>query len=133
LIGRRALPYTPGSARRFDALSALLNAIAFGAAIVGAETLARDGVAPGLALIALGMLAGALLVRREWTKPAPLLPLDLMRNRLFSLSVATSVATFCAQMMAFVALPFYLQGALGRGVVETGLLMTPWPLAAALA
>jgi DHA2 family multidrug resistance protein-like MFS transporter len=30
-------------------------------------------------------------------------------------------------------LPFYFQTVLGRTVVETGLLMTPWPLAVALA
>jgi DHA2 family multidrug resistance protein-like MFS transporter len=38
-----------------------------------------------------------------------------------------------AQMLAYVALPFYLQDALGRSQVETGLLITPWPLATAVA
>ncbi|HVH81506.1 MAG TPA: MFS transporter, partial [Stellaceae bacterium] len=61
---------------------------------------------------------------RAW----PLLPVDLMRIRLFSLSVATSVCSFVAQMTAYVSLPFYLQTRLGRSAVETGLLMTPWPL-----
>jgi DHA2 family multidrug resistance protein-like MFS transporter len=32
-------------------------------------------------------------------------------------------------MLAFVTLPFLLQGLLGRSVLETGLLMTLWPLA----
>ena len=33
----------------------------------------------------------------------------------------------CAQMLAFVSLPFLLQETLGMSQVETGLLMTPWP------
>ena len=57
---------------------------------------------------------------------------DLLRNRLFSLSVAASVCAFAAQMAALVALPFEIQR-LGHSAVETGLLMTPWPLALALA
>ena len=52
---------------------------------------------------------------------------------MFSLSVATSIISFTAQMMAFVALPFFLQGTLGLTAVETGLLMTPWPLATMIA
>jgi DHA2 family multidrug resistance protein-like MFS transporter len=36
-------------------------------------------------------------------------------------------------MLAYVALPFYLQDGLGRSEVATGLLMTPWPLATAVA
>ena len=32
-------------------------------------------------------------------------------------------------MLAFVSLPFFLQSVLGRTEVETGLLLTPWPLA----
>lgn len=32
-------------------------------------------------------------------------------------------------MLAMVSLPFYLQTVLGRSEVETGLLLTPWPLA----
>jgi DHA2 family multidrug resistance protein-like MFS transporter len=56
------------------------------------------------------------------------LPVDLLRIPLFTLSIATSVCSFAAQMLAYVALPFYLQDILGRTHVETGLLMTPWPL-----
>jgi hypothetical protein len=36
---------------------------------------------------------------------------------------------FCAQMLAMVSLPFFLQSMMGRSEVETGLLLTPWPLA----
>ena len=36
-------------------------------------------------------------------------------------------------MLALVALPFLLQGMLDRSVVETGLLMTAWPLAVGVA
>ena len=32
-------------------------------------------------------------------------------------------------MLALIAMPFLLQASLGRSVVESGLLMTPWPLA----
>jgi DHA2 family multidrug resistance protein-like MFS transporter len=75
---------------------------------------------------------GAALVKHEIGRASPLMPFDLLRIRLFSLSVATSVCSFMAQMAAFVALPFELQR-LGRSAVETGLLMTPWPVALALA
>ena len=43
---------------------------------------------------------------------APLLPVDLLRIPAFALSMATSVASFAAQMMAYVALPFYFQDVL---------------------
>jgi DHA2 family multidrug resistance protein-like MFS transporter len=36
-------------------------------------------------------------------------------------------------MMAYVSLPFFMQHSLGRSAVETGLLMTPWPLMTAVA
>jgi DHA2 family multidrug resistance protein-like MFS transporter len=52
-----------------------------------------------------------------------------LRNPVCSLSVVTSVASFAAQMLAFVSLPFFFESALHRTQVETGLLMTPWPLA----
>jgi len=41
------------------------------------------------------------------------------------------VCSFTAQMAALVALPFEIQR-LGRSAVETGLLITPWPIAVAL-
>jgi DHA2 family multidrug resistance protein-like MFS transporter len=62
---------------------------------------------------------------------SPLLPLDLLRIPIFALSVATSIASFCGQMLAFVALPFYLEG-FGYSAVQIGLLITPWPIAVAV-
>jgi len=48
---------------------------------------------------------------------------------LFSLSIGTSVCSFTAQMLALVSLPFFMQTTLGLSEVQTGLLLTPWPLA----
>ncbi len=62
----------------------------------------------------------------------PVLAVDLFRRPLFALSAATSVCSFAAQGLAFVSLPFLFQHALGRSQVETGFLMTPWPVVVAL-
>jgi DHA2 family multidrug resistance protein-like MFS transporter len=133
VIGARALPRTVGSARRFDWVSALLNAVTFGFLITGAESLAREGMRSGLVKLAIGAVAGAALAYRELRQPLPLVPFDLLRIPIFGLSIATSIVSFSAQMLAYVGLPFYFQSVMGRTAVETGLLMTPWPLGVGLA
>ena len=133
-IGWRCLPHTNRASRAFDWQSAGLSAVTFGVGIA-----AIDGVGHGeplftwLSEFAVAIIAGLLLVYRETHVTFPLLPVDLLRIPVFALSIATSIASFCAQMLAFVAIPFYLQSRFGYSAVHMGLLITPWPLAVALA
>jgi DHA2 family multidrug resistance protein-like MFS transporter len=133
LLGLRALPATSLASNKFDVWSALLNALALGTLIV-----AVDGLGQGetrwlvAAQMGFAVLAGWLLVKRQLSRAAPLLPVDLLRIPIFALSIATSICSFAAQTLAYVSLPFFLQDALGRSQVETGLLMTPWPLTVAV-
>jgi DHA2 family multidrug resistance protein-like MFS transporter len=131
LIAQWALPHTERSPHSFDLPSALLNALTFGLLIVGAESLSA-GTNLGALALAGGLVAGTVLVRRQLSRASPLVPVDLLRIPAFAFSVAASVCSFSAQMLAFVSLPFYFQNVLGRDQVETGLLMTPWPVAVAV-
>jgi DHA2 family multidrug resistance protein-like MFS transporter len=133
LIALRSLPATPRSGYGFDLPSAGLNALFFGLLIVsiGGFAHGESALEAGVELVA-AVASGAVLVNRQLTLRAPLLPVDLLRIPLFRLSVATSVCSFMSQMMAFVALPFYLQGVQGYDAVTTGLLMTPWLLTTAV-
>ena len=133
VVAARSLPATPRSPHRYDGISAVLSATAFGTFILSVDALGHGTRLP-VAVLGLAATAGTgvLLVRRQLRLPSPLLPVDLLRNPLFSLSIATSVCSFMAQMLAYVVLPFYLQGALGRDAVGTGLLMTPWPVMVAI-
>jgi DHA2 family multidrug resistance protein-like MFS transporter len=90
---------------------------------------AHDARELGSGMIAAGILSGAFLVRHEWGDKRPLFPVDLLKIRIFSMSIGTSTVSFAAQMLAYVTLPFLFQSVLGRSAFETGLLMTPWPLA----
>ncbi|CUU24295.1 putative MFS family transporter yebQ [Duffyella gerundensis] len=116
--------------QRFDIPSAVMNALTFGLLLS-----ALSGMAQGspLWLIVVQLLAlmiiGTLFIRRQLSMEFPLLPVDLLRLPIFSLSIGTSVCSFTAQMLAMVSLPFYLQNVLERDEVATGLLLTPWPLA----
>lgn len=133
VVAAWALPRSTGTHAPLDFISAGLNAVMFGGVILGVESMAREGLGAGLRKLAIGLAAGVFLVRRQLPLKAPLLPLDLLRIPIFRLSAMTSVVSFAAQMLAFVALPFFFQGPLGRSAVETGLLMTPWPLAVGVA
>lgn len=129
LIGLRCLPHAKGHGREPDYPAAMLSAGMLGLVIFGGESFARTLSGSALVLLLCGIGLGILLVRREWRKPAPLFPLDLLRIPVFRLSIMTSTLSFAAQMMALVTMPFLLQGMLGRSIVESGLLLTPWPLA----
>jgi DHA2 family multidrug resistance protein-like MFS transporter len=127
-----AWPASPRSSRALNYVGALLYAGAFGALLSGLESLAHHAATPlAAAQIALGVALGWLLTRHELPRVAPLLPFDLLRRPIFALSILTSVCSFMAQMTALVALPFEIQR-LGHSAVETGLFITPWPVALAI-
>ncbi|MDE2081201.1 MAG: MFS transporter [Burkholderiales bacterium] len=130
-----AVPRTPGPApggRAFDGLTAALTALTFAALILALGAAAqREPLARVLAPLGVTLGAGALLLRRQAGDAAPMLPVDLLRRPLFALSVLTALAAFATQGLAFVALPFYFHDTLHRGPVDTGLLMTPWPIVVA--
>lgn len=131
MLACRALPHVAGTRRQLDVLSVALNNGGFAALIIGAELLPAR---PALAIVLL-VAAGvgfAALVRREMPRAAPLIPLDLLRDGSFRVSVIASVCCFAGQMMGLVALPFYLQHSLGQSALSTGLYLTPWPLAVAV-
>ncbi|HEY3638829.1 MAG TPA: MFS transporter [Rhizomicrobium sp.] len=133
-IGSRALPKTPRATHGFDLAGAALSALAFGFLIGGIDASGHNQHAILIAAeFAVAMSCGFLLVWRERGRPAPLFPVDLLRNPVFALSVGTSICSFIAQMLTFVSLPFHLQQQFGYSAVETGLLITPWPLAIAFA
>ncbi len=128
-LAARALPATPSSGHRFDGLSAVLNAVTFGLLVNGVDDIG-GGVSPLLVAgeFAVAVVAGTVFIRRQLRMGAPMLPVDLFRKPIFTLSVGTSICSYAAQSLAFVALPFYFEYVGGNSQVETGLLMTPWPL-----
>ncbi|MDA8520317.1 MFS transporter [Acidovorax sp. NCPPB 4044] len=146
-LGRRALPFNPqrpagsapgAGAARFSVLDVALNVLMFALVFIGGDQLgvrAEAGGSPlaGAAMLLAGVAVGVVYLRRqialERRHATPLFPVDLMRIPVFALSMGASVAAFCAQMLAFLSLPFLLLEAHGRSHVEAGLLITPWPLA----
>jgi MFS transporter, DHA2 family, multidrug resistance protein len=132
-LAARSLPATPRSNHPFDGWSVVLNALTFGLLITGIERIG-DGADLSVALLELAgaILFGAWLVWRQLGLAVPILPIDLLRLPVFALSLATSISSFAAQSLTFVALPFFFQDALHRSQTATGLLMTPWPLGTVL-
>ncbi|WP_250525581.1 MFS transporter [Caballeronia sp. GAWG2-1] len=128
-IGTKALPRMDGHRRPYDYISALMNALFFGLAIVAVDGLGHGEHRPYvIGEFIVTAVIGYFFVRRQLRQSAPLLPVDLLRIPVFALSIGASVCSFCAQMLAFVSLPFLLQNGFGMSQVETGFLMTPWPL-----
>ena len=130
LLSYRFLPKNPVRirGRHFDWRDGLMNALTFGLLIASIEGYSH-GLKPsyiGISVILL-VLIGTLFVRSQLHKPYPILPFDLLRIPIFSVSVITSICSFIAQMLAMVALPFYLQKTFGYTEVHTGLILTAWP------
>ncbi len=132
VLALRGLPETTRARHGFDGLAAALCALTLSMFVLGTNELAHSAPLPRVAL-EWGIAAASLclLMRRQAGHPAPILAVDLLRRPLFALSAATAICAFAAQALAFVALPFLLQTTLGYTQVETGFLITPWPVVVA--
>ena len=142
-IGRRALPFnvvkSAGASK--GPLDVGMNMLMFALVFLGADAFGiHEGggtpklgtFAPGLAILAAGIVVGAWYMRRQMRQAVPLFPVDLLRIPVFALSMCTSVTAFAAQTLAFVALPFMLLEGQGLGHFQAGLLITAWPAAIVL-
>jgi DHA2 family multidrug resistance protein-like MFS transporter len=130
----RALPDTRRAPHRFDVGSAILNATTFGFLIFGIGEAAHGArLLTTVAALAVAVASSGALIYRQLGLSAPMLPVDLYRRPMFALSSLTSLCSFAAQGLAFVSLPFYFQTVLGFSAVQTGLLLTPWPVMTAIA
>ncbi|QXZ11331.1 MFS transporter [Comamonas sp. Y33R10-2] len=144
-MGRKALPVNPPVSSKIESmalLDVLLNILMFSLLFLGAEQLGvgmGKEAAPGSSfmpsgwwLLGAGVAVGFVYLRRQRHQSAPLFPVDLLRIPVFRLSMCGSIAAFCAQMLAYLALPFLLLEARGLSPFEAGMLMTVWPIATML-
>jgi DHA2 family multidrug resistance protein-like MFS transporter len=132
VLAWRFLPHIRPASHAFDWQSAGLSALTFGLGIAAIDSVGHgEALYLWLSEFAVAAVACILLVDRQRHLASPLLPVDLLRIPIFALSIGTSIASFCGQMLAFVAMPFYLESHFGFSAVQIGLLITPWPIAVA--
>lgn len=132
ILSSRFLPHATGKMLKFDRQSALLCAGFLGLLGFGLCSFESQGslMLPGLAIG--GCLVCLLgLLKRQARHLAPILAVDLICRPVIGLSSLTSICAFATQGLAFVSLPFFLQGTLGMSLVSTGFLLTPWPVVVA--
>lgn len=129
-VGQRALPDVAGHGQTISTLGALLCALTFGMIISGLLALARGYHLPtSLAVLILGALAAVVFVRRELTQALPILPVDLLANRVVALSIIGAQFAFIGSMTFILSLPFRLQEHFGFSPSEVGAAISPFPLA----
>ncbi len=129
-LGWRYIPKNPvlQSKLSFNWSDAVLYVASFGLFFAVVTSLSH-GVSWILIVLfaALFAIVGTLFVRSQLRREFPIMPFDLLKIPIFSLSIFTSVLSFVAHMSTMVALPFFLQVQLGCSAVETGLLIAAWP------
>ena len=139
-LGFRALPANPAERPTNGRLAwadVALNALMFSLVFLGIDAIgatpklatALSSRLAGITLLAVGLVFGAIYLRRQRRLAVPIFPIDLLRIPVFALSMCTSVTAFAAQTLAYIALPFLLLDAYGHSPAQAGLLITAWPLA----
>ena len=138
LIGWLVLPQTnrmavraAGRAQdRFDWPGALLLGPAI-ALLLFALTFANTWGWTSPRMLAVSVLAGgclaAFLAAERWA-PSPLVDFRLF-TRLFSMGIASGLLSYAVLFGSLFLVPFYLERTLGETAAQTGLLMTPIPVA----
>ncbi len=133
VFSARALPRGTGRGGRFDLPSAFLSGPCLALLVIALDGLGRHFSALTIAaLLAACIACGFAFVQRQRSLEHAMLPLELFAIPRFSLAAATSLCSFSAQGLAFVVLPFLVQGSYGFTPLQAALLFTPWPLSIAI-
>jgi MFS transporter, DHA2 family, multidrug resistance protein len=131
ILGPIVLPeYKAPDAGRLDVISAGLSLVAILSIIFGLKQTAQDGI-NGLASasIVLGLVVGAIFIRRQLRLADPMIDLRLFRIPAFSASLAVNVLAIFVAVGYFLFVAQYLQLVLGLSPLQAGL----WSLPSAIA
>lgn len=132
IFGLKLLPHNPdaGHKSRFDWISAIENMVVFGLIFYALGNFTRKGdLLLSAGILTIGCIIGAFYLRRQFHHEQPLLPVDLFKNPMYTMSIITSICSFIAQNVTMIALPFLFLNSYHLSEIATGMLMTPWPLA----
>jgi EmrB/QacA subfamily drug resistance transporter len=134
LVYRERRP-APGASGRFDPQGAALLAIGFASVTLGLSFGEEWGwtSAGTLSAFGLGLVMLVVAVSIERRIEHPILDLHLVTNRTFALANITFMLCMMALFAPGFILPFYFEQLRGFSTVHTGLMMTPLPLALAVA
>ncbi|MCC8123692.1 MAG: multidrug efflux MFS transporter [Oscillospiraceae bacterium] len=120
--------------KRFDVSSFVLSAFAFGGVTLGIGNIGAFSFASLQVLLplAVGCVAGAFFVYRQFHQAEPFLDLRVLQQKDYSLSVIGSMLLYLVMMGSSVIMPLYVQTTLGYSATVSGLVTLPGSLAMAL-
>jgi len=116
---------------QFDWLGAALLGPSVGLILLGLTYGNSWGWTSPTLLTTLGLAVAclAMLVYVERRSASPLLDLGLLRMRSFSRGLVAGLLSYAVLFGSLFLIPFYLERILGKGAAQTGLLLTPVPIA----
>ena len=131
-IAIKTLPKNPNPPAdpHLDWKGSILNILFFGLLFYSLGNITDPGFTfVAIIMLLIALMIGFVYVRKEFKSRRPMFPIDLFRIRLYSTSILTSTSSFIAQNLTMIALPFLFLSVLKFSELNTGLVMTPWPLA----
>ena len=135
LLSARLLPESKDPAPgRLDVLSVALSLTTMLPLVYAIKSLAGGSTGPvTVAAAVVGLGSGAAFVRRQLTRPAPLLDLSLFRSRVVTAAISANLLSVAALSGLLLLASQYLQLVLGLSPMDAGLLLVPGLAAAVLA
>ena len=127
ILGPIVLPeYKDPDAGRLDLWSAAMSLVAILSVIFSLKQIAQDGVdlLPAGSIV-LGLVVGALFVRRQFTLEDPMIDVRLFRIPSFSAAIAVNVLAIFVAVGYFLFVAQYLQLVIGLSPLEAGLWSVP--------
>jgi DHA2 family multidrug resistance protein-like MFS transporter len=131
VLGPIILPeYRDPDAGRLDLASAALSLVAILSVIFGLKQVAQDGLGPEpFVAITVGLVAGAMFIRRQRRLTDPMIDLALFRIPTFRAALSINFLAIFMSIGYFLFVAQYLQLVLGLSPLEAGLWSVPSAIA----
>lgn len=119
---------------KFDTMSFLLSAFAFGGITLGIGNIGSYGFVSVQVWVtlAIGIIAAVLFTKRQLHMEDAFLELRILANRDYAVSVMGSMLLYFIMMGSSIILPLYVQQTMGLSATISGLVMLPGSLVMAL-
>ncbi|NNH71052.1 MFS transporter [Nocardia uniformis] len=127
VLGPKVLPeFKDPNAGRLDLLGAAQSVLTMIALVFAMKQIAQDGVSvSALVALAIGVATGVLFVRRQLSRPDPMLDLRLFRLGAFRTALTVNVIGVFVAFGYFLFIAQYFQLVLGMSPLQAGIAMAP--------